>query len=149
MLYRENLSDFTKEAVAAATWVDMTDAVEIPVPSGTYGTLSNVCDYDLSSLAGKKIYLAFRYTGNSDTATTTVQVDNIVVKASAGTSESKSVKVSDLFQFDGPAWNFFTGALSLDEADYQAMGSSYGNLDDSFSPHLYLPTYLSQKHPHA
>lgn len=149
LLYSENLSDFTKEAVAAATWVDITDAVEIPVPSGTYGTLSNVCDYDLSALAGKKIYFAFRYTGNSDKATTTVQVDNIVVKKSAGTSEAKYAKVSDLFQFDGSAWNLFTGALSLDEADYQAMGSSYGNFDSTMSPDLCLPVYLSQKYPYA
>ncbi len=149
LLYSENLAGFTKEDIAAATWVDITDAVEIPVPTGTYGTLANVCDYDLSALAGKSVYFAFRYNGNSTDATTTVQVDNIVVKKAAGTSDLKSVKVSDLFQFNGSEWDLFTGALSLDEADYQAMGSNYGNLDDSMSPDTYLPAYLSQQYPYA
>ena len=149
LLYSDNLAGFTKEDIAAATWVDITDAVEIPVPTGTYGTLANVCDYDLSALAGKSVYFAFRYNGNSTDATTTVQVDNIVVKKAAGTSDLKSVKVSDLFQFNGSEWDLFTGALSLDEADYQAMGSNYGNLDDSMSPDTYLPAYLSQQYPYA
>lgn len=149
LLYSENLAGFTKEDIVAATWVDITDAVEIPVPTGTYGTLANVCDYDLSALAGKSVYFAFRYNGNSTDATTTVQVDNIVVKKAAGTSDLKSVKVSDLFQFNGSEWDLFTGALSLDEADYQAMGSKYGNLDDSMSPDAYLPVYLSQQYPYA
>ncbi len=149
LLYSEDLAGFTKEDIAAATWVDITDAVDIPVPTSTYGTLGNVCDYDLSALAGKSVYFAFRYNGNSTDATTTVQVDNIVVKKSAGTSDLKSVQVSDLFQFNGTEWKLFTGALSLDAADYKAMGSNYGNLDDSMSPDNYLPVYLSQQYPYA
>lgn len=149
VLYSENLSDFTKEAIAAATWTDITAAVSIPVPDETYGTLANACDYDLSGLAGKKIYFAFRYNGNSDNATTTVRVDNVVVKKAAGTSDLKSAQVSDLFQFNGTDWKLFTGALSLDAADYQAMGSSYGNLDSSMAPDNYLPAYLAQHYPYA
>lgn len=149
LLYSEDLADFTVEAVNAATWIDITDAVEIPVPESQYGTLSNVCDYDLSRLAGKSVYFAFRYNGNSANATTTVQVDNIAVKKAAGTSDLKSAKVSDLFRFNGSEWKLFTGALSLDDADYKAMGSNYGNLDDSMSPDSYLPAYLTLKYPYA
>lgn len=149
VLYSENLKDFTKEAIAAATWTDITSAVNIPVPDGTYGTLANVCDYDLSTLAGKKVCFAFRYNGNSKNATTTVQLDNVVVKKAAGTSDLKSTQVSDLFQFNGTNWKLFTGALSLDAADYKAMGSNYGNLDSSMAPDNYLPVYLSQRYPYA
>lgn len=149
VLYSENLSDFTKEAIDAATWTDITSAVNIPVPDGTYGTLANVCDYDLSTLAGKKVYFAFRYNGNSNNATTTVQLDNVVVKKAAGTSDLKSTQVSDLFQFNGTDWKLFTGALSLDAADYKAMGSNYGNLDSSMAPDNYLPVYMSQRYPYA
>lgn len=153
LLYIEasQLSGFDKETVAAANWVDITDAVEIPVPSGTYGTLGNVCDYDLSSLAGKDIYIAFRYNGDNKSATTTVQIDNVVVKASsAGEAVGlETTAMSDLFRYDGSQWQPYNDALSLDGADYKAMGSNYGNLSNTMLPDNYLPVYLSQTYPYA
>ena len=152
LLYIETsqLPNFNKETVAAADWVDISDVVEIPVPSGTYGTLGNVCDYDLSSLAGKEIYIAFRYNGDNESATTTVQIDNVVVKgASSAASDIETDSMSDLFRFNGSQWQMYDEALSLDGVDYQAMGSNYGNLSNTMLPDNYLPAYLAQTYPYA
>lgn len=150
VLYCENLTGFTKDDIKTTIWTDITNAVSIPIPDGTYGTLSNVCNYDLSSLAGKKVYIAFRYNGNSNGATTTVQIDNIAVKKTSATvSDNKYTEVSDLFQFNGSKWILLQDALSLDAADYKAMGSNYGNLDDSMSPISSIATYLNLNYPYA
>lgn len=151
LLYSENLNGDTKEAVEAATWKDITSAVNIPVPTGTYGTLENVCTYDLSALAGKKIRIAFRYNGDGSTgATTTIQLDNVVVKSEgSGEGENTFEAMAGLFRFDGSDWKSFNDAVVLSLADYKAMGGRYDNFSSSMAPADYLPTYLKLKYPYA
>lgn len=151
LLYTENLESDTKEAVGAATWVDITSAVNIPVPTGTYGVLDNVCDYDLSALAGKKIRIAFRYNGDGASgATTTIQLDNVVVKSAAsGEADNKYEAMAGLFRFDGSDWKAFTDAVVLNLADYKAMGGKYDNFSSSMLPADYLPAYLKTNYPYA
>lgn len=157
VLVSENLAGFTKEDIAAAKWDDITSSVTIPVPTGNYGTLGNVCDHDLSAYKGKKIYLAFRYNGDTTIededgkfATTTVQVDNIVVK-SGGTGGGEDVyeATNSLFSFDGTAWTAYTAANSLTKADFKLMGSNYDNFSATMKADDYLPKFLALKYPFA
>lgn len=157
VLVSENLAGFTKENIAAAKWDDISSSVTIPVPTGSYGVLGNVCNHDLSAYKGKKVYLAFRYNGDpaikdedNKFATTTVQVDNIVVK-SEGTGGGEDVyeATNSLFSFDGAAWTAYTGAYSLAKADFKLMGSNYDNFSATMNPDNYLPKFLALKYPFA
>ncbi len=151
VLVSENLAGFTKEDIAAAKWDDITSAVNIPIPTGTYGELENVCDYDMSAYKGKKVYIAFRYNGDNDTgATTTVQLDNIVVKSEAtGGGEDVYEATNSLFSFNGTAWSAYTDAISLAKADFKLMGSNYDNFSSSMNADDYLPKFLALKYPFA
>lgn len=150
VLYTETLELDTKEAIEAAKWTDITASVNIPVPTGSYGTLDNVCDHDFSDLAGKSIRIAFRYNGDGSGATTTVQLDNVMVKSEAsGEAANTYDAVTDLFRFDGSDWKVFTDAISLDLADYKAMGGKYDNFSSSMAPANYLPTFLKVNYPYA
>ena len=63
---------------------DLTNQVniEIPAKDQKFGTFKQAINADLSQYAGKQVQLALRYDGNGKTkATTTVQVDNLVVGA--------------------------------------------------------------------
>ncbi len=152
VLISTDLAGTTKENILAATWDDITSAVNIPIPTTTYGTLANVCDYDLSQkYQGKKIYIAFRYNGDSNTgATTTIQLDNVVVKSEAsGNSENVYTATNNLYQFDGTQWKVYSGATSLKKADFKDMGSSYDNFSATMNPDSYLPVFLARKYPYA
>lgn len=150
----DELKAFDKAELDGAKWTDITSSVSIPVPTSTYGTLANVCDYDLSAVAGKKIYIAFRYDGDSSTgATTTVQVDNIVVKTVSTITRAAAptyTSLTSLYQFDGSEWNVLEdNAVSLTKADFTAMGSNYDNFSTSMIPTDYLPAYLKTTFPYA
>lgn len=63
---------------------DLTNQVNIEIPAAgqKFGTFKQAINADLSQYAGKQVQLALRYDGNGKTkATTTVQVDNLVVGA--------------------------------------------------------------------
>lgn len=149
VLISEDLAGFTAENIAAATWTDITSAVTIPVPTGTYGTLANVCNYDMSALTGKKVYVAFRYNGNVDGATTTVQLDNVVIKSEGVGGEDIYAATTGLFQYDGSAWSAISTAYPMTLADFNAMGSKYDNFSSSMNADNYLPQFLAQKYPYA
>lgn len=158
VLISENLAGFTPEDIAAAQWDDITSSVTIPIPTGNYGTLSNVCDYDMSAYKGKKVYIAFRYNGDSTVededgkfATTTVQLDNVVIKSegNSGGGEDVYEATNSLFSYDGNAWSAYTDAISLAKADFKSMGLNYDNFNASLNPDNYLPQFLTLKYPFA
>lgn len=146
----EDLADgeITKESIAAATWQDITSQVTIPIPSSTYGTLENVCTYDMAPHTGKNIRIAFRYDGNGTDATTTVQIDNVVVMKGVKTPYSTN---SLLCRFSGSAWSVYAPASvrQIVKADYLSMGSAYDSFDASMAPGNYLPQLLKQENPYA
>ncbi|WP_294590097.1 choice-of-anchor J domain-containing protein [uncultured Bacteroides sp.] len=157
VLVSENLGGFTKEDIAAAKWDDISSSVSIPVPTGSYGTLGNVCNHDLSAYKGKKVYVAFRYNGDSTVkdedgkfATTTVQVDNVVIKSEGnGAGDDVYEATNGLYSFNGTAWSVYTAATSLDKADFKLMGSNYDNFSATMNPDNYLPKFLSLTYPFA
>ena len=75
----------TQETVASRQpLADLTNQVNIEIPAAgqKFGTFKQAINADLSQYAGKQVQLALRYDGNGKTkATTTVQVDNLVVGA--------------------------------------------------------------------
>lgn len=151
LLIAENLSDFTPEAVAAAKWTDISDAMTLESSTTTSGTFKNACNYDLSAYAGKKIYIAFRYWGNNDTgATTGIRLDNVVVKSEGnGSSEDSYTATTGLYRFNGTDWAVYTDAYALTKADFKSMGSNYDNFSSSMDANHYLPIFLKLKYPYA
>lgn len=138
----------TAESIKAATWTDITSSVDIPVPTGTYGTLGNVCTYAMNAFVGKTVRIAFRYDGEATSATTTVQVDNPTVMKGVKTPYSTSAL---LCSYNGSAWSIFSrdDVRAIVKADYLAMGSKYDSFDASFSADNYLPTLLRIEYPYA
>lgn len=57
-------------------------------------------------------------------------------------------KQTAVYYFNGSSWSVASDAVALCEADYVAMGSSYGNLQDA-QPQEFIPTYLKNKFPYA
>ncbi|MDR0659248.1 MAG: DUF5017 domain-containing protein [Prevotellaceae bacterium] len=147
VLVSSNLAGFTPGDVAAAAWDDITASFTIEIPSGTYGDLLPVGEHDLSTYDGQDIYVAFRYIGDKNTdATTTVQIDNVVVKSGG----DEFYATAGLFKYNGTAWSVYSGdAYLLTLADFKAMGGSYDNFSSSMNPDNYLPTFLKQKYPYA
>lgn len=101
--------EVTKESIKAATWKDITDQVNIPVPSGQYGTLEEVCSYKMDDFAGKQVRIAFRYDGDgTDGAnqTTTVQIDDIKIADAASEEEEGIVERTEQFTRKNNLWKF-------------------------------------------
>lgn len=148
----------TLDEVESATWKDVTSSVDIPVPSGTYGTLANVCRYDLSVYSGRKIRIAFLYEGDeSETevggqtvkkqATTTVQIDNVSVRTAGYDTQAYAVD-AQLYRFDGTQWKPFADGLAITAADMAEMGIANGYFDATTDPTHYLPLLLRGKYPY-
>ncbi len=145
----------TKETIKSATWTDITDQVTIPIPTGTYGTLEEVCSYKMDNFAGKEAHIAFRYDGDGTTGankTTTVQIDDIKVADASGevisgvaSKTEQFVRSKNVWQFDPsvvwvieagknmhPATEFFQACVDWVKANVQNGSSyitSYGNND--------------------
>lgn len=98
-----------KETIKAATWKDITDQVNITVPSAQYGTLEEVCSYKMDDFAGKEVRIAFRYDGDgTDGAnkTTTVQIDDIKIADASGVVSKEVVKKTEQFVRGNKVWKF-------------------------------------------
>lgn len=69
--------------IAKATWTDITSSFTIPAPDKGYSTWASAGKYDLSAYKNKKVYIAFKYSGNDSSSgtklTTTYQLDNIKI----------------------------------------------------------------------
>lgn len=141
-------SDYNGD-VTTATWTNITSELTFP-----QGIASGFTDFEavgpasLSTFSGK-IYVAFKYTGDSEGITTTVQIDNFAVTPLEAEASS-SVKQSDMYTFDGTAWSEADVDM-LDAAAYDAMGDpgKYDNFSSSDAPQDYIPTYLTQVNPYA
>lgn len=150
VLISSNLAEgeVTKESIAAATWTDISEHVSIPVPEGTYGTIANVCTYAMTDFVGKDVRIAFRYDGNGEAATTTVQLDNVSIVKGVKTP---SAATSTLYTFNGSKWEAYapSSVRQIKKADFAAMGSNYDSFDNSFKADVYLPIFLKTNYPYA
>ncbi|MBP7369652.1 MAG: choice-of-anchor J domain-containing protein, partial [Paludibacteraceae bacterium] len=67
ILISENF-DGTEAGVASASWTDVTSSFTLPqTPTSGYGTLASAGTLELSAFKGKKINVAFKYTGDGRT----------------------------------------------------------------------------------
>lgn len=146
--------DGTEAGVATATWTDVTSSFTIPqTPTSGYGTLTSAGTLKLSAFNGKKIYVAFKYTGDgradaNPKKTTTYQIDNVVV------SDIKTVStVTDpitqfsYYIYQGGQWNLVNASFyQLTDEDYANMGVA--TLSATTAPG-YLPVLLKIKFPFA
>lgn len=100
-------ASLTQETVASRQpLADLTNQVniEIPAEGQKFGTFKQAINADLSQYAGKQVQLALRYDGNGKTgATTTVQVDNLVVGANVTVKEGAA---TDQFVLNNHKWVF-------------------------------------------
>lgn len=109
-------------------WTDITDSFNIPRsgPAG-YGVLQTAGELALLKYAGKKIRIAFRYTGLVDPELelgTTYEIDNIIISEVTDIfSVSHKEKQRKLFIFNGTNWE----EVSENEI-YVLQDSDYKNL---------------------
>jgi hypothetical protein len=151
--------DGTTTGIATAAWTDITSSFTIPAtPASGYGTATNSGIADLSAYAGKKVRIAFKYSGDGRSAavrgtaplkSTTYQIDNIKVsETKVALSVASTEKQYVAYTFNGTAWvpAATSSFVSLQPADYIAIGLSY--ISSANAP-LYIPQLLSQKFPFA
>jgi len=93
-------TDFSGD-VTTATWNTIT-YTHATAPSNGYGDWTASGDIDLSSYDGQTVYIAFLYTGGDPGATTTLQVDNVLVTNATVASTDVSV-LNDFRIFPNPA----------------------------------------------
>lgn len=140
--------------IGTATWIDITSNFTLPVtPTSGYGTLASAGVADLTSYVGKKVYIAFKYSGDSRTETdpkitTTYQIDNVKVSEMRDAlSVPSSEKQYVAYNFDGEDWVKSAEKFDvIQPADYTAMGLSFIS---SANVSIYIPNFLKQKYPYA
>lgn len=147
VLISTDLAGFTKEDIGNANWEDVTSELgEFAKSSSGSGDMVPVQDLALDKYAGKKIYVAMKYVGDSETgATTTVRIDNIAVKD----AEQQPVaykNVTALYKYAEPTWKLYTDVTALQPSDYEAMGEDFLT---SGTAGTYIPVYLSLTYPYA
>jgi len=138
--------------VSTATWTKLNVT---PMPDGTGWTEVQSDKIDLSSYAGKTIYIAFKYVSNTANAPTW-EIDWMKVYgtvAGSGTGPAPTILSGGAFyKLSGSTWNPVSGSYYLSSADYASMGGSIGKYDDfssSNNPDNYLPQFLALKYPYA
>ncbi len=140
--------------IGTATWVDITSNFTLPeTPTTGNGTLASAGVADFTAYAGKKIYIAFKYSGDSRTETTpklttTFQIDNIKISEMRDAlSVPSSEKQYVAYNFDGADWIKSSEKFDIVQpADYTAMGLTFIS---STNVPIYIPAYLKQKYPYA
>jgi len=151
VLVSENFNG-TVDGIQAATWTDISSDFAIPTsPASGYGTLATAGSMDFSNYAGKKVYIAFKYSGDGqgNVRTTTYEIDNIkVAEVKTTMTIDGAARQYGVYQFTGGAWKpaDATSVVILQPADYTSMGQSY--LSTSIAAN-YLPQWLAQKYPYA
>lgn len=141
----------TEGGVKSANWTDVTSNFTFVNGTATgYGTLTNVGTMDFSSYAGKKVYIAFHYRGNGidNSATSTVQIDNIKVsemKTAMAVTESKRTYAA--FTYNGTKWAAAANSIVvIQPEDYTEMGVNYLGTAVAVN---YIPQFLAKKFPYA
>lgn len=134
-------------------WTNVTSSFDFPEgnPSG-YPDEANAGTYALADYNGKTVYFAFRYQGEDNVATTTIQIDNVKVTTSR-MSPTNEKPYSALYQYDGSVWKAYSNqeVVLVTPADYDAMGNpgSHDNFSSSDKPENYLPQFMAGKYPYA
>ncbi|VBB43729.1 conserved exported hypothetical protein [uncultured Paludibacter sp.] len=151
VLVSENF-DGTESGIQTATWIDVTSNFTLPQePASGYGTLGTAGIMDFSAYAGKKIYIAFKYTGDDSGTvkkTTTYQLDNIKVTynkvvVTVPTTETRFA----YYRYENGTWNLISKSFyQLTADDYTTMGVT--RLSATTAPN-YLPALLKLKYPFA
>ncbi len=153
VLVSENY-DGTEAGIKNATWTDVSSNFTIPqIPTSGYGVLAPAGTMNFTAYAGKKVYIAFKYSGNGNAVlpplkTTTIQLDNIKVSytkiaTAAPATETKFA----YYKFENGSWSLITKTyyqVTLD--DYTSMGVS--SLSVATAPN-FIPTLLKNKFPYA
>lgn len=154
VLVSENF-DGTETGIVTANWVDVTSSFIIPqTPASGYGTLATAGTMNFATYAGKKVYIAFKYTGNGNAnnpplQTTTFQIDNIKVSYNAVTTTvPASTTKFAYYKYEAGLWtNYSTKTFyQLIPEDYTEIGLSTLSLTNASN---YIPTLLKQKYPYA
>ncbi len=150
--------DGNKDNIGSATWTDLSSNFIFPeIPVTGYSTYTTAGIANLTTYAGKKVHVAFKYNGDGRSAadrgtdpirTTTYQIDNIKVsEIKEALSVVSTVKQYVAYTYNGSNWvpadNTF---FALQPDDYTAMGLSF--VTSANSP-LYIPQLLKQKFPFA
>lgn len=138
--------DFDGSNVNTANWDDVTASFIIPnQPTGSYGTLASAGKVSLAGYSGKKIYVAFKYTGDgANKKTTTYQIDNVMIGSSVP-EKSLSVPVYVLNIYDGKNWKVQNAKVYVPTfEDYGVMGQSKRYFTSDAPAANYLPNYLSK-----
>jgi hypothetical protein len=144
VLVSENFNG-TQAGIATATWKDVTSNFTLPkAPATGYGVLGTAGTMSFTAYAGKKVYIAFKYTGTgiAPLKTTTFQIDNISVTSAAPTQTQFAY-----YQYTGGAWTLVSKSYYLLAAsDYTDMGVT--TLSATTAPN-YIPALLKSKFPYA
>ncbi len=151
-------ADFDGKDVSKATWEDITSSFTFPVKESGYSPATPAGTYALSTYAGKKVRIAFKYLGDgANKKTTTYQIDNVVVgvdipKAVTTTSQFK------LFSYDSKTkvWNEYVNKVGNKAfcplmTDYTTMGAPAKAMyfSTTVKPEDYMPEYLKSYTPYA
>lgn len=153
ILISENYSGNVAD-IGTATWTDITSTFTLPeTPTTSYGTLSSAGVADFTPYVGKKVYIAFKYSGDdrattSPKITTTYRIDNVKVSEMR---DALSITSSEMqyvaYTFDGSDWVKSGDKFDVVQpADYTAMGLTFIS---SANVPIYIPTFLKQKYPYA
>lgn len=138
------------DKIVESEWTEITKSFKFPEgnPSG-FTSPANVGNFSLKDYVGKTVNFAFRYAGSGEGATTTVQLDNIIVSTMKVDTEWRN----DLYQFKDGVWAPFRSgeALVVTPEDYSAMGEpgKHNNFSSSIKADEYLPDFLKVKLPYA
>ncbi|MDE6299715.1 MAG: choice-of-anchor J domain-containing protein, partial [Muribaculaceae bacterium] len=112
-------------------------------------------DIDLAAWKGKTIEVGFHYVSTTAKAGT-LRVTDVKVLPTSGTRAATRAAIVDvpveekaaLYCFNGTKWVNQSDVVVLQKADYTAMGSSYGNLQDN-QPQTFIPIFLKSALPYA
>jgi len=75
--------DGTPQHVFSSTWNDITPSGLPTEPTDSYGEFENFT-VDLSAYNGQTVYVMFKYVGDNENNTTTVQIDNVFISNNVG-----------------------------------------------------------------
>ena len=142
------VEDFDGEDIESATKTDVTAQFDIPQsPTSGYGTMASAGVLSLADYSGKSIRIAFHYVGNKQgNATTTYQVDNIVVGNDIPTPVNTELRFV-MYEKNNRGWYEFENsaeAMAIPYSEYANMGEAAGDMafSSSVKAEAYIPNYL-------
>lgn len=108
---------------------------------------------DLSAFKGKTVEVGFHYVSTTAKAGTLRVTDVKVLPSTRALTRAAAAEVPTegkyaLYRFDGSKWSAPANTVTVQPADYTAMGLKYGNMQDD-QPAQYLPAFLRNKFPYA